>query len=115
MATYSFIVRKGKIQITLTTTDKELLTAQFEQWVREAGEYAKQKKAREHKDIVNTQIKAEEEITKRNIETQIRKSQPKEQKEETKSSEPAKTDEPKNDLDIFYAPPTPATRPLCTA
>lgn len=112
MATYSFIVRKGKIQITLTTTDKELLTAQFEQWVREAGEYAKQKKAREHKDIVNTQIKAEEEITKKNIETQIRKSQPAEQKEETKSSEPAKVDEQKSDLDIFYAPPTPATNEI---
>lgn len=106
MATYSFTIRKGKYQLELITTDKELLTEQFEQWVREAGEYAKQRKAKEHKDIVNTQIKAEEEITKKNIENQIKSTKPKEQVENV---EPVVKQEPKpepvkNDLDIFYAP-----------
>lgn len=106
MATYSFTIRKGKYQLELITSDKELLTEQFEQWVREAGEYAKQRKAKEHKDIVNTQIKAEEEITKKNIENQIKSTKPKEQIE---AIEPVVKNEPKQeplktDLDIFYAP-----------
>lgn len=104
MATYSFVIRKGKYQLELVTTDKELLSEQFEQWVREAGEYAKQRKAQEHRDIVNTQIKAEEEVTKHNIEEQIRKSQPAVVKEEPKKEEPKVEKTVKEDLDIFYAP-----------
>ena len=108
MATYSFTIRKGKYQLELVTTDKELLSEQFEQWVREAGEYAKQRKAQEHRDIVNTQIKAEEEVTKHNIEEQIRKSQPEPVREESVKKEPKKEPEVtkpvKEDLDIFYAP-----------
>ena len=106
MATYSFTIRKGKYQLELITTDKELLTEQFEQWVREAGEYAKQRKVKEHKDIVNSQIKAEEEITRKNIENQIKSTKPKEQKEIVKATaenEP-KTEVVNNDLDIFYTP-----------
>ncbi len=108
MATYSFTIRKGKYQLDLITTDKELLSGQFEQWVREAGEYAKQRKVQEHKNVVNTQIKAEEEITKHNIEEQIRKTQTEpvpEIKQPEKISE-TKAPQPKDDLDIFYAPPT---------
>lgn len=107
MATYSFTIRKGKYQLDLITTDKELLSEQFEQWVREAGEYAKQKKAREQKDIVNTQIRAEEEITKQNIEKQIQNHKPVDNIEETKPVvETEKTEPIKEDLDIFYAPPS---------
>ena len=107
MATYSFTIRKGKYQLDLITTDKELLSEQFEQWVREAGEYAKQKKAREQKDLVNTQIRAEEEITKQNIEKQIQNHKPIDTVEETKPVVEAEKIEPiKEDLDIFYAPPS---------
>lgn len=107
MATYSFTIKKGKYQLDLVTTDRELLSEQFEQWVREAGEYAKQKKAREHKDLVNTQIKAEEEITKQNIENQIRKTKPVRREEEVQASaEVEKKETQQQDLDIFYAPPS---------
>ena len=106
MATYSFTIRKGKYQLGLVTTDRELLSAQFEQWVREAGEYARQRKVREHKDIVNTQIKAEEEITKQNIEEQIRKSQPVPSVEKQEFEKIPPKEQPKDDLDIFYAPPS---------
>ena len=105
MATYSFTIRKGKFQLDLITTDKELLTAQFEQWVREAGEYAKQRKAKEYKETVNTQIKTEAEITKQNIERQIHKSQPTKPIEHQESIEQQKKEPLKDDLDIFYAPP----------
>ena len=106
MATYSFTIRKGKYQLGLVTTDKELLSAQFEQWVREAGEYAKQRKVREHKNIVDTQIKAEAEITEQNIKEQIRKSQPAPSHEEHEPKIVTPKEQPKDDLDIFYAPPS---------
>ena len=61
MSTYSFRIKKGKYQLDLVTTDKELLVEQFELWVKQASTYAKKCKAKECKEIVNTQIKAEEE------------------------------------------------------
>ena len=111
MTTYSFTVKKGKFRLELTTTDRELLANQFELWVRQAGDYVRKKKAAECKNLVNTQIKAEEEITKKNIEAQLAK-QP--------TSEIPTIDEPivkpaiseekepeitADNLDIFYAPP----------
>ena len=76
MATYSFRIKKGNFQLELSTSDKDLLVEQFALWVKDASIYAKKRKVKECKDIVNTQIKAEEEITKKNIETQLAK-QPK--------------------------------------
>jgi hypothetical protein len=68
MTTYSFTIRKGKYQLDLITTDRELLTEQFEKWVRESGEYAKQRKAREHKEIAENKILADNKITEKNRE-----------------------------------------------
>ena len=121
MATYSFRIKKGKYQLDLSTSDKDLLAQQFDLWVRQAGEYARKRKAQECKDIVNSQIKAEEEITKKNIETQLAKQhvseqeqpqQPKElSKQETSNPEPKKNPTPteNKNLDIFYAPPAQET------
>lgn len=112
MATYSFRIKKGKYQLDLSTTDRELVVEQFEAWVKQAGEYVRTRKAKECKNIVNTQIRAEEEITKRNIEAQLARKQEvpepvfEEPKPAPKIQTPAPTPEPaKNDLDIFYAPP----------
>ena len=112
MATYSFRIKKGKYQLDLSTSDKELLVEQFALWVKDATAYAKKRKAKECKELVNTQIKAEEEITRKNIENHIsqhpstvvideslvtnKEKAPKEQVEENNN----------NNLDIFYAPPT---------
>ena len=46
MATYSFRIKKGKYQLDLVTTDKDLLVTQFELWVKQAGAYAKKQKAK---------------------------------------------------------------------
>ena len=73
MATYSFRIKKGKYQLDLSTSDKELLVEQFEKWVKDATAYARKRKAKECKEIVSTQIKAEEEITKKNIENHLAK------------------------------------------
>lgn len=110
MATYSFRIKKGKFQLDLSTTDRELVVEQFELWVKQAGEYARTRKAKECKNIVNTQIRAEEEITKKNIEAQLarRREIPDPVIEEPKPVVKEKKEEisapPKNDLDIFYAP-----------
>lgn len=71
MPIYSFRIKKDKYQLELSTSDRELLAEQFELWVNSAGAYAKNIKAKQCKEIVNTRIRAEEEITKKNIETQI--------------------------------------------
>lgn len=107
MAIYSFRIKKGKFQLDLSTTDRELVVEQFEQWVRQAGEYARSRKVMECKNIVNTQIKAEEEITKKNIESQLskRRETPKPIIEDTPKPVRKEESKPKNDLDIFYAPP----------
>lgn len=111
MAIYSFRIKKGKYQLDLATTDKELVVEQFELWVKQAGEYARTRKAKECKNIVNTQIKAEEEITKKNIEAQLARKreipdpviEPQKPviKEEVKTAPKTETE---NNLDIFYAP-----------
>ena len=105
MATYSFKIKKGKYELNLQTTDKELLVSQFELWVKQAGDYARRKKAAAGKQIVTTQIKKEEEITKQHIEEQLNRAglnkkqeTPAEIKEETSTQKV---------LDIFYAPPQP--------
>lgn len=112
MATYSFKIKKGEYQLDLSTTDKELLVEQFELWVNQASDYVRKRKAKECKELVSNQIKAEEEITNKNIEAQI-SSKPKaeipkldEPKKETKKEVSKKEVEPNGNLDIFYAPPS---------
>lgn len=116
MAIYSFFIRKGKFELSVITSDKELLSEQFDLWVRQAGDYVKRKKSSECRDLVNSQIKAEEEITKKKIEAQISNKKQKVlleeenvefvvQKEKNTEKLPEKTTAEKS-LDIFYAPPS---------
>lgn len=108
MATYSFKIKKGKYQLELSTDDKELLVEQFALWVKDAGAYAKRRKAAQCKDLVDTQIKAEEDITRKNIENQLAKHPvPEMPKADEKYEKPVETKEnsTEKNLDIFYAPP----------
>ena len=120
MATYSFIIKKGKYVLELNTSDKELLSKQFEVWVNDAGRYASKAKVKACKDMINSQIKADEEVTKHNIEEQISRYSSEEDVEqqdefvrdeansELKSSPSGeKSEKNKNsasDIDIFYSP-----------
>jgi hypothetical protein len=111
MAIYSFKITKGKYQLNLTTTDKELVNEQFEKWVKQASDYAKKHKVRECKNIIDTQIKAEEEVTRKNIEKQLAKvSQdcPPPIEDEHPVAKDRK-EEVQDNLDIFYAPPVKET------
>lgn len=92
MSIYSFKITKGKYQLSLTTTDKELITSQFASWVRTASDYVQRHKVQQCKDIVNSQINAEKEITQKKIDEQLKRI-PKPPVEETNKN-----------LDIFYAP-----------
>lgn len=114
MASYSFKVTKGKYVLELQTSDKDLLVDQFELWVKEATAYAKFAKAQMQKDIVNSRIRKEEELTNKQIEEQIKSGRPPVEPEEETSADEVRQkevveekEEPKRDeaLDIFYAPP----------
>lgn len=102
MSTYSFKITKGKYQLSLTTTDRDLIVDQFALWVRKASEYAKNHKIQQHKEMVNTQINSEKEITQKKIDEQLKR-MPKAEPVEA----PAVENKSKN-LDIFYAPSEPA-------
>ena len=110
MSTYSFRIKKGNLQLELSTSDKERLVEQFALWVKDSVAYARRRKANACKEIVNSQIKAEEEITKKNIQTHLAKHPIPEMPslEKTPIKDPILTSEEKEqekNLDIFYAPP----------
>ena len=98
MSIYSFKITKGKYQLSLSTTDKELITEQFALWVRKASEYVQKRKAQQCKEIVNSQINAEKEITQKKIDEQLKR-MPK-----MEPSGSIETNETGKNLDIFYAP-----------
>ena len=102
MAVYSFKITKGKYQLSLSTTDKEVIVEQFALWVRKASEYAQKHKIQQHKENVNSQISSEKEITQKKIDEQLQRKPKVEPIEEP----PAKSlEENKKNIDIFYAPP----------
>ncbi len=47
MSVYSFKITKGRYQLSLTTTDKELVVDQFARWVRQASEYVQKHKVQQ--------------------------------------------------------------------
>jgi len=102
MSTYSFKIKKGKYELSLSTADKEFVVEQFEKWVRKASEYVQKHKSAEGRDRVNAQINAEKEITQRKIEEQLKKMPKPEPVEEAPKKEAAKATS--KDLDVFYAP-----------
>ena len=99
MSIYSFKITKGKYQLSLTTTDKELVVDQFAKWVKKASEYVQKHKVQQCKEIVNSQINAEKEITQKKIDEQLKRIP----KVEPSAKVTDTNDKTKN-LDIFYAP-----------
>ncbi len=101
MSIYSFKITKGKYQLSLATTDKELVTEQFALWVKKAAEYTQKHKVKECKEMISNQINTEKEITQQKIDEQLRRHS----KPEIKQTEEIKNDTKKS-LDIFYSPPS---------
>ncbi len=107
MSTYSFKITKGKFQLIVTTTDKEMIAEQFAKWVRKASEYVQKRKTQEGKNIVSARINAEEEITRKKIEEQLKnmpKTEPDIQLPKETEQKPTPKENKEEQLDVFYAP-----------
>ena len=103
MSTYSFKIKKGKYELSLSTTDKELINDQFALWVRKASEYIQKRKVQQCKEMVNTQINTEKEITQQKIDEQLKR-KPKTEIPQEAEIQPAKLEEDDStnkNLDIF--------------
>ncbi len=105
MSVYSFKIKKGKYELSLSTSDKELVTEQFALWVKKAADYVQKHKVRQCKDMVEAQINNEKEITQKRIDEQLKRIPKTEPSEEIRNDEQKEEDTNKS-LDIFYAPPT---------
>ncbi len=73
MSIYSFKITKGNFQLTLSTSDKELVGDQLGKWVKKASEYTQKHKVQQCKEIISSQINAEKEITQQKIDEQLRR------------------------------------------
>ena len=104
MSVYSFKIKKGKYELTLSTTDKELVVDQFALWVKKASDYVQKHKVQQCKAKVAAEINNEKEITQQKIDEQLRRMPKPEPVEEA----PVKTEaeDTNKNLDIFYAPPS---------
>ena len=104
MSVYSFKIKKGKYELTLSTTDKELVVDQFALWVKKASDYVQKHKVQQCKAKVAAEINNEKEITQQKIDEQLRRMPKPEPVKEAPVKKEAE-DTNKN-LDIFYAPPS---------
>ena len=105
MSVYSFKIKKGKYELSLSTSDKELVTEQFALWVKKAADYVQKHKVRQCKDMVEAQINNEKEITQKRIDEQLKRI-PKNEPTEEIRNDGQKEEDTNKSLDIFYAPPT---------
>lgn len=104
MTTYSFKVTKGKYQLSLTTTDKDMIVEEFEKWVKKISAYVH--KSSGHETAVHPVFHpgAEKELTEKKIEEQLKNAAKPEQKPaESKEEETSQT------IDALYSQPQPET------
>ena len=108
MSTYSFRATKGKFQLSLSTTDKDLVVEQFEKWVRQAAAYSKKQKSVAVQNTDSSQVNAAKEYTQRKIDEQLKRVSapelPQEDAVEQQQTETVKEPVTQNDLDVFYSP-----------
>lgn len=113
MPVYSLKITKDKFELLLSSSDKELVSNQLEKWISAASKYAKEKRAQECKELVNTQIREEEAITKKNIEEQIAKHTHQDnsgiEKQEEHLLENADTTD--KNIDVLYSAPQAENQP----
>ena len=101
MTTYSFKVTKGKYQLSLTTTDRDMIVDEFEKWVKKISAYVQ--KSGGH-DAVRSSVQSgsERELTDKKIEEQLKNIT----KSEMKPAE-KKEEETRQTIDALYAQPEP--------
>ena len=106
MTTYSFKVTKGKYQLSLTTTDRDMIVDEFEKWVRKVSDYVQKSKGLETVTHPAFNPVSERELTEKKIEEQLKQAQKPEPKQES-----VKEDETSKTIDALYAQP-PVEKPF---
>ena len=107
MTTYSFKVTKGKFQLSLTTTDRDMIVDQFEKWVRKASSYVQTSKEHNTSAYAVPKYNVEKEITQRRIDEQLKRvPKPEVKHEDIANQELTKAEETQRDLDTIYSTPT---------
>ena len=101
MTTYSFKVTKGKYQLSLTTTDRDMIVDEFEKWVKKISDYVNKNKGHENISRAGSSMSAERELTQQRINEQLKRMPKYEQKEEQKIT---KKEETQQSIDALYAP-----------
>ena len=89
MTTYSFKVTKGRYQLSLTTTDRDMIVDEFEKWVKKVSDYVQKNKGHESLSNANAQAVTERELTQRKIDEQLKRIPKPEQTEEAPIKEEA--------------------------
>lgn len=103
MTTYSFIVTKGKYQLSLTTTDRDMIVDEFEKWVRKISDYVNKNKGHESSATAHSGVSVERELTQKRIEEQLKRIN---KPAKTEESPVTKEEETQQGIDALYAPPT---------
>ena len=101
MTTYSFKVTKGKYQLSLTTTDRDMIVDEFEKWVKKISNYVSKNKGQDSVAQQKSAMSAERELTQKRIEEQHKRI-PK--PEPVKEPELTKQEETQQGIDTLYAP-----------
>lgn len=72
MSTYSFKVTKGRYQLLLTTTDRDMIVDEFEKWVKKISEYVKKNG---HDSVLRAKAQpvSERELTQRKINEELKR------------------------------------------
>ncbi len=102
MTTYSFKVTKGKYQLSLTTTDRDMIVDEFEKWVKKVSEYVNKNRKLETTVHSGLAMSAERELTQKRIEEQLKRIPKAEPIADTALT---KEEEQQQGIDALYAPP----------
>ena len=102
MTTYSFKVTKGRYQLLLTTTDKEMIVEEFEKWVKKVSEYVQKNKGQDTVLRSKTSSVSERELTERKINEELKRVPKPEPVEEAPIED---KDEQQRNLDVIFNKP----------
>lgn len=102
MTTYSFKVTKGRYQLSLTTTDRDMIVDEFEKWVRKVSDYVQKNSEQVSSSRANTAKRnTEKELTQKRIDEQLKRTKKTEENKENNLSN--KENETKNGLDAIFS------------
>ena len=99
MTTYSFKVTKGRYQLMLSTTDRDMIVEEFEKWVKSISDYVHKNKGHDDSSRAKVQAVTERELTQRKIDEELKRISRPEPVEEAPVVEKNETEK---DLDVIF-------------